>query len=389
MTKTIVKIMKNGEAYNVGYNSKITIKKNWTKVDDFTLNQSEDKDINISVPTNSDYVDLTTAQSVWGVKTFTSAPVVPSKTTDASNTGTAVATEAQVYKKQDKLTLPSTPTSWNLVVFWANNKTFADGWAVPTWFNPWSWTTWQILRKTASAYEWSDEVWTTYSAWTNIQISDQNVISATDTTYSEVSKSDMDTWTWTTAWVVSAKSIADYVSGRVSSTYRYKGTKANYDALPTTWNVVWDVWNVEAEHTTAPKFPAWSNVAWDGTAWDVLGWIFNTSDLVDLTSAQTISWKKTFSTEPALPSKTTSATNDWTKPATEAQVYTVNWNIKNTTISVTQWGTSVWSFTTNQASASTLALQWDVMVTQTAYNNLPATKTTDWNTYIIYEDDGN
>jgi hypothetical protein len=36
---------------------------------------------------------------------------VPSKTTDATNTGTAVATEAQVYLKQDKLTAQTAYTS--------------------------------------------------------------------------------------------------------------------------------------------------------------------------------------------------------------------------------------------------------------------------------------
>ena len=34
--------------------------------------------------------------------------------------------------KQDALTLPATPTSWHIVTWWANNKTLADGWAVPT-----------------------------------------------------------------------------------------------------------------------------------------------------------------------------------------------------------------------------------------------------------------
>ena len=36
---------------------------------------------------------------------------------------------------------------------------------------------------------------------------------------------------------------------------------------------------------------------------------------------QTISGLKTFTTEPALPNKTSAATNNGTKPATEAQVY--------------------------------------------------------------------
>jgi len=34
--------------------------------------------------------------------------------------------------KQDALTLPATPTQWNLVVRWASNKTLADWWAIPT-----------------------------------------------------------------------------------------------------------------------------------------------------------------------------------------------------------------------------------------------------------------
>ena len=34
--------------------------------------------------------------------------------------------------KQDALTLPATPTQWHLVTWWANNKTLADWWAIPT-----------------------------------------------------------------------------------------------------------------------------------------------------------------------------------------------------------------------------------------------------------------
>ena len=44
------------------------------------------------------------AQTIYWTKTFNTSPVVPNKTTDATNTGTAIATEAQVYKKQDTLT---------------------------------------------------------------------------------------------------------------------------------------------------------------------------------------------------------------------------------------------------------------------------------------------
>ena len=56
----------------------------------------------------------------------------------------------------------------------------------------------------------------------------------------------------------------------ISSVYKYKWSVANYESLPSSWQTVWDVYNVEAAHTTAPIFPAWSNLAWDWSAWDVL-----------------------------------------------------------------------------------------------------------------------
>ena len=48
---------------------------------------------------DSDVVKLTGAQTIAGIKTFSSAPVVPSKTSAAGSSGTAVATEAQVNLK--------------------------------------------------------------------------------------------------------------------------------------------------------------------------------------------------------------------------------------------------------------------------------------------------
>lgn len=50
-------------------------------------------------------------QTIAWTKTFSTSPVVPNKTSDATNTGTAIATEAQVYKKQDKLTTQTAYTS--------------------------------------------------------------------------------------------------------------------------------------------------------------------------------------------------------------------------------------------------------------------------------------
>lgn len=54
--------------------------------------------------------------------------------------------------------------------------------------------------------------------------------------------------------------------------YKYKGSVQTYEDLPTSWMKIGDTYNVINEHTTNPKFPAWTNVAWTGTEWDALWW---------------------------------------------------------------------------------------------------------------------
>lgn len=103
-------------------------------------------------------VKLTWNQTINWTKTFTTSPVVPSKTADATNTWTAIATEAQVYKKQDALTLPTTPTQGNLMVWWANNKAFVDGGPVPTNKAAASWWVEDSLVTTGDKYNWNNQV---------------------------------------------------------------------------------------------------------------------------------------------------------------------------------------------------------------------------------------
>lgn len=67
-------------------------------------------------------------------------------------------------------------------------------------------------------------------------------------------------------------STKDEVDGLVSSTFHYKGTKAQYSDLPTQDNKVGDVWNITAADQ-AHGIKAGDNVAWTGTEWDVLAGI--------------------------------------------------------------------------------------------------------------------
>ena len=63
----------------------------------------------------------------------------------------------------------------------------------------------------------------------------------------------------------------------IASVYKYKGSKANYAALPNTENAIGDVWNVEAADNSH-GIKAGDNVAWDGTKWDVLAGTIDTSN---------------------------------------------------------------------------------------------------------------
>ena len=331
--KVLKKIIKNGEAYllpssddfvdlssnqSIGWTktfttspvvpSKTTSATNdWTKI----ATEKQVYDVAQSIPDNTDYVDLSTAQSVWWVKTFTSEPVLPSKDTAVGTSKTAPATEYQVKAVKD---------------------------AIPT---------------------------------------------------KVITKSELDTWTNTDSWLITAKAVADYVSGRVGTAVNYKGQVTDYSDLPNS-PTTWDMYNVVNAHTTTPKFDAWTNVVWNGTSWDPMAEMVDLSNLVDKTTAQTIGWVKTFTSEPVLPSKTTSATNDWTKPATEAQVYEKanSSDIGNATISfkhLASWGSGIGSLTANQSSNWTIVVPWEDFKTQTEYDNLGSGKTSDNNSYWIYE----
>lgn len=412
-----------------------------------------------------------------------------------------------------------------------------------------------------------DGILTITQNWTSMWTFSANqqwasTVALTDTTYPSMTAWELGTGTDTTQRTVSAKVIADYVWWKVANAYIYKGSVADYAHLPSSNLTAWDVYNVVAEHTTSPKFVAWSNVAWNGSSRDVLGWEFNIIDNLTSTSttdalsanqwrilqgqiddlsalwkflslrdattwlpisfpmatpysystwdyfvvetvssatppvnyrpvgssydgtasstAETdelevwdvyiydgsvwllqsnhwksvtfanIAWQPTDNTNlaTALGNKqdtlvsgtniktinsqsilwngdlsitiptysTATSTTAWliklgsdtaqtiaaeTVSSTANRTYAVQLNsssqavvnvprtdhtytVNNATISFTQWWSAMWDFTTNQWTAETIALQWNLLVTQNAYDALPSSKNTDWNFYFIY-----
>ena len=69
------------------------------------------------------------------------------------------------------------------------------------------------------------------------------------------------------------------IDSKISSVYKYKGTVATYDDLPSTSLTVGDVYNVESDG---------SNYAWTGTTWDKLGGEIDLSDYYTKTQTDSL-----------------------------------------------------------------------------------------------------
>lgn len=79
-------------------------------------------------------------------------------------------------------------------------------------------------------------------------------------------------------------SLDDYAKkSDIASVYIYKGSVANYAALPSDAETGW-VYNIEAADDTH-SIKAGDNVAWNGTAWDNLSGIFEV-DMQEITNAE-------------------------------------------------------------------------------------------------------
>ena len=127
------------------------------------------------------------------------------------------ALDSALGAKQDALTLPSTPTQWNLVVWWTDNETLADWWAVPTvptnvsaFSNdsgyitsaslPWtatSSTAWLVKLASDTAQSVAPEAvsstaWRTY--WVQLNSSNQMVVNVPRTDTQSVTSVNGNTW---------------------------------------------------------------------------------------------------------------------------------------------------------------------------------------------------
>lgn len=158
MTNTISKVIHNGVEYEFSW-------VNWW----VRSVNSRTWDVTWLAEDNA-VVKLTWNQTVAWTKTFSTSPVVPSKTSDATNTWTAIATEAQVYKKQDKLTTQTAyTTKWTATkvptittnTLWQVTTISETNIAFPV--TSVNWQTWDITWLLTSETVLSWDTWITYS----------------------------------------------------------------------------------------------------------------------------------------------------------------------------------------------------------------------------------
>lgn len=129
----------------------LTLQKNSTTLDTFSANALQNKTINIPVPTTV------------------------AELSDASDyvTDTELSTTLEDYATKDYV-------DWNVIHSWPTAPSPAEEWML--WYD--------TVNDVLKVYDWTNWnlTWKVYTAWANIQISNNDEISATDTTYTA--------WTW-------------------------------------------------------------------------------------------------------------------------------------------------------------------------------------------------
>ena len=382
------------------WNATLTIQKNGTTVNTITMNATSNVTANISVPTktsdiNNDSWFITSSDIPTDVSSFnndawyiTSSDLpdlswyqlksnLVTDLTNPDNThypsSLAVANAISSAWWWD-VTWPASSTDWHLAVFdWATGKIIKDWWAVPTpttvvdaldstsTTSALSANQWKVLKDAIDNLSW---LWKFLSLWNSSTGQPISFPLATPYTYT--------TWDW---FMVEVVDTTDPITN-------YKPTWSSYTwAASTTvesWTVKqWDVyiydgtsWLLQVNNEPQVSF---SEIAWNATdntsLSNALNAKANDSDVVKLTGDQTISWTKTFSTSPLVPSKTSDATNTWTAIATEAQVYKKQDTISDLT--TIRSGASAWATALQPSAISDTAYGsgWDADTTHAPSKN--------------------
>ena len=316
--------------------------------------------VQYDLPSSDEFVDKSSNQTIGWTKTFTTSPTVPSKSSNAGDNPTVIATEKQVKNVSDSLSTLDwqvVKTTWNQTIWWT--KTFSAEPVIPS-----KTALPNSPSATSPATEKQVEAVKNAIPVVDSAMSD----SSTNAIQNKIVKAYIDSAIWGITWI-------DFQV---------------VESLPASW-VKGTIYLVN--HWGSEQSNIYDEYIWVSNSWEKIGTTaVDLSNYVDKSSNQTIWGTKAFTTSPVVPNKTSDATNSWTAIATEAQVYKKldSNDLGNGTITVkyTDDDTSVWSFTTNQSSAWTVKVPWEVFTDQDDFDDLPSTKGSDNNSYWIYEEVG-
>lgn len=347
---------------------------------------------------DSEVVKLSGNQTIAWTKTFSTSPVVPSKTTAATNSWTKIATEAQVYKKQDTLvswtnikTINSNSLlgSWNLTL--NDVKVSATAPSSPTEWMVWydttndqlkvyDWSQWNVTGKEYNAWPWIEiKNWLDYSAmqWpcpTWFHIPSENEWTAVKTVWTTLWGWDTD---WTNFWIALKLPFAGarwYTSSNVYD----QGTTGLY-------------WSSTRYNSNNSRRLLMSNSSLNTNQSNILSSCFSLRWLKDSPVVPTSSWTKLYWTSIEAGWIFWSST-DWLISMSS------NWTTWITIADKNVWATTVWNSwdTLSEANCGKYFQRWNNYwfprtwtITDTSTTQIDASTYWPWNyysssTFIIY-----
>lgn len=420
------------------WDATITVQKNWTNVKTFKVNDTVDSTVNITmnksdvwlwnVDNTSDAdkpistatqnalnlkantADLATVATSWSYNDLSNKPTIPSVINNVTSTDTANALSAAQGKVlQDQI--DDLKALWKFLSLWDCTTwlpiSFPE--ATPYTYSTWDYflveTTWATnYRPNGSSYTgtasstvetWEVEVWDLYiydwQVWL-LQLNHGKTVSFANLTWQPSDNANL-------ASALNAKAnSADLSTVATSGSYNDLSNK------PTIWNATISIqknWTAVDSFTTN----ATSNKSINITVPTKTSDLTNDSNFVPSTSLATVatSWSyNDLQDKPTIPSW--QVNSDWNASSWVAQILnkpslaavatsgaysdlsgkptipTVN----DVTINFQQNWVTKGSITTNQSAWSNVVLETTVLVTESWYTALPASKATDWNLYLIY-----
>ena len=336
----IQKEVVNGTQYLYGSDAKITIKKNGTKVEDFTLDQLTDKNIDIPVPTKTS--DLTNDAGFITIGDVPEAITVDDAMSSSSeNPVQNKVVNAALWNKQNTLTAGTWITiSNNTIATTALPGTTKYGASVDLSLN----TTNYKLTLTLK-----DQDWNTLGTAKEVDFPIESVV--VSGSYDNTNKKIVLTLQNGTTVDVPVGDLISWLQSEITST-----NKLNSDLVDDT--------NQSNKFVTADEKTKLSNTSGTNSGDETTASIKNKLGAANASADGYLSStdRNTFNGK--------ADTSD----------------IGNATITVKQAGVSKGSFGTNQDTAGEININGIVYVTQAEYDALPSSKATDGNTYKIVEE---